>query len=149
MPRTIVLASILLLASASAALSQNAWRDILERQMTAVGNTVAEQGYVADPGAFHTDMIVGTLRSGAHVGLEVDLEFGGEYMIVGVCDGDCSDLDLSLVDLNGNLLFEDELDDDAPILSFTAPRGGTHFLMIHMYACSVDPCSFGYKVYRR
>ena len=149
MTRIGVLASTLLLCSASLVHSQNAWRDILERQMAAVGSTVAQEGYRADPGAFHTDMIVGTLESGAGVGLEVDLEFGGEYMIVGVCDGDCSDLDLSLLDLDGNLLFEDELDDDAPILSFTAPRGGTHFLMVHMYACSVDPCSFGYKVYRR
>lgn len=149
MTRTIVLASISLLASASAAYSQNAWRDILERQLTAVGNTVAERGYRADPNAFHTDMIVGTLRSGASVGLEVDLEFGVQYMIVGVCDADCSDLDLSLTDLQSNVLFEDLLDDDAPILTFTAPAGGVYFLQVEMYECSVEPCSFGYKVYRR
>ena len=64
MTRSTVLASILLLASASAAHSQNAWRDILEHQMTAVGNTVAQQGYRADANAFHTDMIVGTSTPG-------------------------------------------------------------------------------------
>ncbi|CAN5875616.1 hypothetical protein BH20GEM1_BH20GEM1_12280 [soil metagenome] len=149
MTRLALLASLFVFALSPVAHAQNAWRDILERQMTAVGNTVTQQGYRSEPGAFHTDMIVGTLASGAGVGLEVDLEFGGDYMIVGVCDGDCTDLDLSLLDLDGNLLFEDELSDDAPILTFTAPKGGTHFLMIHMYACSVDPCSFGYKVYRR
>lgn len=149
MTRHAVLASILLVASASAAHSQNAWRDILESQMTAVGNTVTQQGYRADPSAFHTDMIVGTLMSGADVRLEVDLEFGVEYMIVGVCDGDCTDLDLTLVDLQSNVLFEDLLDDDAPILTFTAPAGGVYFLHVDMYECSVEPCSFGYKVYRR
>jgi hypothetical protein len=149
MTRSTVLASILLLASGSTTHAQNAWRDILERQMTAVGNTVAQQGYQADPGAFHTDMIVGTLYSGASVGLEVDLDFGVEYMIVGVCDADCSDLDLSLTDLQSNILFEDLLDDDAPILSFTAPGGGVYFLLVEMYECSVEPCSFGYRVYRR
>jgi hypothetical protein len=149
MTRSAVLASIFLLALAPAARSQNAWRDILEHQMTAVGNTVSGEGYHADTGAFHTDMIVGTLQAGASVGLEVDLESGVEYMIVGVCDNDCTDLDLSLVDLQGNVLFEDTLDDDAPILRFTAPAGGAHFLDVHMYACSVEPCSFGYKVYRR
>jgi hypothetical protein len=149
MTRTAVLASIFLLALATAARSQNAWRDVLERQMTAVGNTVAGEGYRADTRAFHTDMIVGTLQDDAGVGLEVDLEFGVEYMIVGVCDTDCTDLDLSLVDLQGNVLFEDALDDDAPILRFTAPAAGTHFLLVEMFACSVNPCSFGYKVYRR
>ena len=149
MTRSAVLASIFLLTLATAARSQNAWRDILERQMTAVGNTVAGEGYRADNRAFHTDMIVGTLQDDASVALEVDLEFGVEYMIVGACDNDCTDLDLSLVDLQGNVLFEDALDDDVPILRFTAPGGGTHFLLIDMYACSVEPCSFGYKVYRR
>jgi hypothetical protein len=149
MTRTAVLASIFLLALAPAARSQNAWRDVLERQMAAVGTTVAGDGYREDSRAFHTDMIVGTLANGASVALEVDLEVGVEYMIVGACDNDCTDLDLSLVDLQGNVLFEDALDDDVPILGFTAPAGGTHFLLIDMYACSVEPCSFGYKVYRR
>jgi hypothetical protein len=149
MTRHALLASILLLAFVSTAHSQNAWRDILEQQLTAVGNTVAQQGYRPEPNAFHTDMIVGTLYAGYSVGLEVDLDFGVEYMIVGVCDKDCSDLDLSLMDLQGNVLFEDLLDDDAPILTFTAPAGGVYFLHVEMYECSVEPCSFGYKVYRR
>ena len=149
MTRSAVLASIFLLALAPAARSQNAWRDVLERQMSAVGTTVGGEGYRADTRAFHTDMIVGTLHDDASVALEVDLEFGVEYMIVGVCDNDCTDLDLSLVDLQGTVLFEDSLDDDAPILRFTAPAGGAHFLLVDMFACSVEPCSFGYKVYRR
>jgi hypothetical protein len=149
MTRSAVLASIFLLALAPAARSQNAWRDVLERQMEAVGTTVAGEGYREDSSAFHTDMIVGTLANGASVALEVDVVAGVEYMIVGACDNDCTDLDLSLVDLQGNVLFEDALDDDVPILSFTAPAGGTHFLLVDMYACSVEPCSFGYKVYRR
>jgi hypothetical protein len=117
--------------------------------MTAVGNTVAQQGYRADPNAFHTDMIVGTLYAGNSVGLEVDLDFGVEYMIVGVCDADCSDLDLSLTELQSNVLFEDLLDDDAPIFEFTSPSSGVFFLDVDMYECSVEPCSFAYQVYRR
>lgn len=149
MTRSTVLATILLLALASQASSQNAWRDILERQLTAVGNTDALRGYRPDPNAFHTDMIVGTLYAGNGVGLEVDLEFGVEYMIIGVCDADCSDLDLSLTDLQSNVLFEDLLDDDVPILGFTSPSSGVFFLNVDMYECSLEPCSFGYKVYRR
>ena len=149
MTRSAVLAAVLLLALAPAAHSQNSYRSILESQLTAVGNTVAQNGYRPDTRAFKTDMIVGILPAGGDVGLEIDLEFGVDFMIVGVCDQDCSDLDLTLSDIAGNELFTDELDDDAPILTFTAPAGGAHILWITMYACSVDPCSFGYKVYRR
>ena len=149
MTRSAVLAAALLLALTPAGYAQNSYRSILEEQLTAVGNTVAENGYRPDSRAFKTDMIVGILPAGGDVGLEIDLEFGVDYMIVGVCDADCSDLDLTLSDIAGNELFKDELEDDAPILSFTAPAGGAHSLWVSMYACSVDPCSFGYKVYRR
>jgi hypothetical protein len=149
MTRSTVLASILLLASASAAHSQNTWRDILEVPMTVFGDRATELGYRADPDAFHTDMIVGILYSETSVGLEVDLDLGVEYWIFGACDLDCTDLDLTLSDIQGNKLFEDILDDATPILSFTAPASGEYFLRVSMVECSAEPCSFGYKVYRR
>jgi len=149
MARSVVLASLLLLAAAPAAHSQSSYRGILESQLAAVGNTVAQKGYRPDTGAFEYDMIVGFLYDFSQIGLEIDLEFGVEYMVVGVCDQDCSDLDLYLEDTQGNELFKDTLDDDAPILTFTAPAGGAHILWVSMENCSVEPCSFGYKVYRR
>ena len=50
---------------------------------------------------------------------------------------------------DGEILFMDELDDDAPVLQFTAPADGLQALVIRMYACSVEPCSFAYQVFRR
>jgi hypothetical protein len=66
-----------------------------------------------------------------------------------VCDQDCSDLDLSLMGEDGTSLFMDALDDDAPVLEFTAPADGFHGLVLRMSACSIEPCSFAYQVYRR
>lgn len=149
MARCFVLAWLLLLAAAPAARSQGTYRGILEEQLAAVGNTVTQQGWRPDARAFRTDLIVGFLFDDDEIGLEIDLDFGVEYMIVGVCDQDCSDLDLMLGDVEGNELFTDALDDDAPILTFTAPAGGSHILWVSMYECSLEPCSFGYKVYRR
>ncbi|HYO47549.1 MAG TPA: hypothetical protein VEY33_12765 [Gemmatimonadota bacterium] len=105
--------------------------------------------FQSDPGALPTDMIVGFLRSGATVGLDLDLDLGGEYLIAGVCDQDCSDLDLELTDEQGAILFTDEMDDDEPVLQFTSPADGLHTIWVTMYACSVEPCSFAYKAYRR
>ncbi len=70
-------------------------------------------------------------------------------MIVGVCDQNCGDLDLSLSDSERNVLFTDELDDDAPVLQFTSATRDYHTLWVTMYACSIEPCSFAYQVFRR
>ncbi|HYO47548.1 MAG TPA: hypothetical protein VEY33_12760 [Gemmatimonadota bacterium] len=108
-----------------------------------------DSSFTSDLGAYPADMIVGLLNSGGTIGIGVNLELGVEYMIVGVCDQDCGDLDLSLSDLDDNVLFTDELDDAAPVLQFTSTASGLHNLWITMYACSGEPCSFAYNVYRR
>lgn len=108
-----------------------------------------EGSYQSDPGAFPRDMTVGFLRSGATVGLELTLDPGVEYLIAGVCDQDCSDLDLAVADSQGAILFTDEMDDDAPVLQFVSTTAGFHTVWVTMYACSVEPCSFAYRVFRR
>jgi len=108
-----------------------------------------EGSYQSDPGAFPRDMTVGFLKSGATVGLELTLDPGVEYLIAGVCDQDCSDLDLALAHSQGAILFTDEMDDDAPVLQFVSTTAGLHTVWVTMYACSVEPCSFAYRVFRR
>ena len=56
-------------------------------------------------------------RNGAYYLTE--LEPNTSYLIVGVCDGDCDDLDLQLDDPAGDTLDTDIEDDDAPVLEFT------------------------------
>jgi hypothetical protein len=149
MPRFVFLVPVLLLAYSQAANAQNSYRTILEAQLNAVQDRMSTEGYRPDTKAAYTDMIVGVLEPGAEVGLEIDLVTGVEYMIMGVCDADCDDLDLTLTDPNGNEITSDALDDAYPVLIFTAPTGGAHILWVTMYACSVSPCSFGYKVFRK
>ena len=67
----------------------------------------------------------------------------------GVCDQDCGDLYLALAGEEGTILFADELNDDAPVLQFTSSGTRLHTLWVTMYACSIEPCSFGYQVFRR
>lgn len=149
MPRFVVLVPVLLLAFAQATYSQTSYRTILEAQLDAVQDRMSTEGYRADPRAFHTDMIVGVLEPGAEVGLEIDLEHGVEYMIMGVCDQDCEDLDLILTDPDGTEWASDALNDAYPVLVFTSPATGAYILWVTMYNCSVSPCSFGYKVFRK
>jgi hypothetical protein len=145
MPRLVFLVPILLLAFAQATNAQGSYRTILEAQLDAVQDRMSTEGYRPD----QEEMIVGLLDAGAAVGLEIDLAGGVEYMIMGVCDADCDDLDLTLSDTDGTEVSSDALDDAYPVLIFTAPASGPHILWVNMYDCSVSPCSFGYKVFRK
>lgn len=149
MPRFAILVPVFLLAFAQPTYSQNSYRTILEAQLDAVQDRMSTEGYRPDTKTAYTDMIVGVLEPGAEVGLEIDLEYGVEYMIMGVCDQDCDDLDLVLTDPDGTEWASDALNDAYPVLVFTSPATGAYILWVSMYDCSVSPCSFGYKVFRK
>lgn len=144
----LVVFTLLVLAGASDVRAQP-YRQILQNQLDAAETVVKNNGYRVDPTAYRTDMIAGFLDDGAAVGLELQLLEGRGYTIVGVCDQDCGDLDLALATVSGDVLYEDELEDDAPVLEFTAPAGDHFMLLVRMYDCSVEPCGFAYKVYRK
>ena len=79
----------------------------------------------------------------------VDLQSGADYMIMGMCDFDCEDLDLALYDSSGDLVDEDVLPDELPVLEFTGPSDGAFLLEASMVTCTVEPCEYGVLVLRR
>jgi hypothetical protein len=93
--------------------------------------------------------VVDTLDDGGAVRLEARLEAGVEYMIVGVCDYDCSDLDLVLLDEAGEVLEQDLEMDDVPLLSFTPVRSGRLVLEVRMPSCSTEICYFGVMAFQK
>lgn len=78
-----------------------------------------------------------------------ELKSGREYFIAAVCDQDCSDLDLKLFDENDNVIAEDDLVDDAPIVRVTPRWSGKFRLSVTMYDCSNAPCFYGISVMGR
>lgn len=79
----------------------------------------------------------------------VYLNAGSTYKIVGVCDNDCSDFDLSLEDADRAVLASDVLQDDLPIINFTPKASETYWLRPTMVACSVNPCGYGIVIFVR
>lgn len=77
------------------------------------------------------------------------LKSGREYFIAAVCDQDCSDLDLKLYDENDNVIAEDELVDDAPIVRVSPRWSGNFRLTVTMYDCGNAPCFYGVSVMGR
>ena len=78
---------------------------------------------------------------------QVALTGGTAYRIDGACDGDCTNLDIELIDMRtGGVVASDVLPDDFPIVSFTPPADGQYIIRTMMQACSVAPCFAGTRV---
>jgi hypothetical protein len=88
-----------------------------------------------------------SLQQGGEETVSVSLTGGGQYQVIGVCDTDCSDLDIHLIDSNGNEVDKDLLKDDFPIVGTGA--SGTYKLRIVMTACSAGPCGYALKAFRK
>lgn len=67
--------------------------------------------------------------------------------IVGVCDVDCSDIDIVVRDPQGNEAGSDRETDDVPIVGVRPALSGTYSVTIIMAGCSAAPCRFGVGVY--
>ena len=79
----------------------------------------------------------------------VYLSAGSSYLIVGVCDNDCTDVDLSLEDANRSVMGSDVLKDDLPMIQFAPNTGATYWIRPTMAACNVNPCGYGIAVFVR
>ena len=91
--------------------------------------------------------LTGGLDAGETEDVTVSFSGRGTFLLVGVCDQDCSDLDLELYDPSGRLLDSDVADDDVPVLAVEISRPGNYRLRVKMITCSVEPCNYGVGVY--
>ncbi|MCU0882018.1 MAG: hypothetical protein MUF14_05035 [Hyphomonadaceae bacterium] len=84
-----------------------------------------------------------SLSQGESESFTLQLNPGRDYVFVGVCDADCSDMDLQLQDSRGNELASDFAVDDTPVIRFSTPRAVPNArLTVSMAACSVPPCFY-------
>ena len=126
------------------------YRGIVISQLDTVAGPVARSGFRLDPSVFDRSSVVGALAKGASSMMELNLTGGTNYLIVGVCDGDCSDLDLRIFSSDSTTpVAVDTEDDDAPILNFTAPKSGRYMLAVDMAECTASICYYGYRVFKK
>jgi hypothetical protein len=69
------------------------------------------------------------------------------YRVIGVCDKDCYDLDLALLDPSGKQVTGDFLEDDLPVLAFSPDTTAEFQLEVIMVACAVEPCAYRVATY--
>jgi hypothetical protein len=130
--------------AARPAAAQNTYQQQIIRQLAAHSENPRQHGYSADRGP-----IFGQLNDNASDQMRVNLRGGVRYAIIGVCDEDCTDIDLRLYAPDGTKLDEDIALDDYPTLEFVAPVTGQYRLSVEMATCNTNPCYWGVQIYAR
>jgi len=93
--------------------------------------------------------LTGSLYQGENGWVWVTLVKGRSYKIVGVCDEDCYDLDLSLYSDSGEPIIANHEGDDLPALTLRAPYSGSYIVKAPMASCPIGPCKYGLAVFIR
>ena len=117
-----------------------------------VWNQLVTQSTAAqNEGYKRLNYMIGFLDSGTEPidNWPVHLLAGSSYLIAGVCDNDCTDVDLSLEDAKRTVVASDLLEDDVPVIEYSPTTSATYWLRPTMTTCSVNPCGYGIAVFVR
>jgi hypothetical protein len=128
------------LLCASPARAQDQWMQQVAAQLDAVVDALDTEG-LSPAGDPHG----GALNEGESEEVELELT-AGSFLIIGVCDEDCTDLDLVLT-ADGDEIASDLESDDTPVLVVEVEEGGTLTLTVQMATCSSGPCRFGIGIF--
>lgn len=139
---SITLAALLALAARPSDVKAQEHAELVWRQLNTAFTAVNKEGYGS------LNYIIGRMGEGKTDSWSLNFEKGTEYRIVGVCDKDCSDLDIEVLD-GTDVLTKDVLDDDAPIVSFSPKTSGQLRIKVSMAKCSDEPCFFGFGIFQK
>ena len=137
-------AALAALFAPSTARAQDAWVRQVRSLISQAGQSFEADGYELTHRIY-----TGSLDEGEAELVQLELDVGMEYQIMGACDEDCSDLDFILYDGRGNVVDSDMLDDDYPVVTLTVTRSGVFSVRVSMAECSVEPCRYGIGVFGR
>lgn len=111
-------------------------------QLRQAGRILEDRGY-----ELTHDVYTGQLNNHESESLTLGLRSGNDYAIVGVCDEDCSDIDLRLFDEDGDEIDADVETHDKPIVTVTPRESGKYRIRVIMASCSTSPCYYGVGVF--
>jgi hypothetical protein len=128
--------------SAAATGRRNQWAAQVRGQLVQTALALTQRGYELTHEAY-TD----TLYTNSNQDLNLTLDAGKAYALVGVCDNDCSNLDLVLYDQDGNVVDKDFRPDVAAVVEVTPSETASYRLRVIMAGCRSQPCYYGVGVF--
>jgi hypothetical protein len=132
----------LALLAPTAQAQDNQWRSQVEGYLKRASKTLSDKGYEQT----HETQI-GSLADDDNESFNLTLHAGTTYALVGVCDNDCSDLDMVLYDADGSQVDSDVQTDDVPIVQVTPRETQRYRVKVMMATCKTNPCWYGIGVY--
>ena len=144
MKRAVVSALLGVTLIATTASAQDQWERVVRQQLQQVGAASERNGYT-----MASDVFQGRLDDDATTNLNVTLQAGKDYVLWGVCDQDCSDIDLVIYDSDGDEVDSDLQTDDKPLLHVVPSSNGRYRIKVSMPACSANPCRYGVGVWAK
>ena len=141
-----MLAWCLTLTAASPLASQSdRWDRQVQQSLDRSARLLRERGYAPAGREYR-----GLLSTEESERFEVPVNAGGEYVIVGVCDDDCTGLHLVVSNPTGYEIDAARGSGNAPIVRIASPAlPGAYRVKVTMAGCRVSPCRFGVALYRR
>src|SRR4051812_10241197 len=94
--------------------TQDEWAQQVRRLLAQVSATAQSRGM-----RLTHEPYIGSLSDGDTSLHTLRLEGGHSYALIGVCDNDCSDLDMRLYDDDGDQVAADVENDDTPVVTVT------------------------------
>ncbi len=137
-------AAMTALLTGPSAVAQDPYRAQVMAQLEIIAEMFSTEGYVMLDG--YTES---ALEDGASEDIWLELDGGTEYVLVGVCDEDCTDVDLELFSSESVSIDSDYEVDDFPVVAVTPYQTQRYRIHVYMAACSVEPCSWGVGLYSR
>lgn len=139
--------SVILLASLSflipsIVIAGNRYQDQIRGQLILAATALGLGNY-----ELSHDPYINSLRANSTNHLRLNLRSGKSYAVVGVCDEDCSDIDLKIYDDNQNLIDTDSGTDDYPMVQVSPTWSGEFSVEVRMYDCSASDCYYGIGVF--
>jgi len=120
----------------------NRWERRVADELRRAGGTLRFKGF-ARPQATR----IGPLNNEESESFAVTLEAGVSYALIGVCDNDCSRLELVLATATRSELAAARASENVPFLQFTPRQTMSYRVKAVMAACRMNPCWYGVGVY--
>jgi hypothetical protein len=144
MGRTLIalLLGAAVLTPAAAQAQDSRWERQVNDQIRRYGDVLSDNGY-----ELSHDMKTGSLADDENEYFTLELDAGSSYALLGVCDEDCTDVDLRLYDADGNEVDSDVEVDDYPVVEVRPRRTARYRVKVIMATCSTSPCFYGVGVF--
>jgi len=138
------LAGLVLFGALSGPASAQEWSSPIIGQLAAKATEIYKgKGY--SPTAWSKQARLGDSVS---QDFSIRLDAQKEFSLVGMCDTNCSNLDMLVIDSNGKVVGSDVEADDFPIVSFTPSAEGNYTVRITMTKCT-STCDLGIMAFKR